>query len=199
MSTSPAFAERRRYGEGRDALLDATVRVVADVGLRRLTYRAVAREAGVGHTLVAHHFGSLDALIEAALKRSMTLSVDSVTTRPGTGDLDALFAGLASLATTKDAGEAFQFEVILESRRRPELRPHVAMIYDAYIEAIHTELVIAGLSPDRDFTHLIYVAAEGLVFNQITHGDAQQTERSLAHLRALLDGARRSADRDESR
>lgn len=193
MSTSTDEVSRRRYGEGRDALLDAAVRVVADIGLRRLTYRAVAREAGVGHTLVAHHFGSLDALIEAALERSLQLSVVSVTSRPGSGDLDALFEGLASLAVAKAAGEAFQFEVILESRRRPELRPHVEVIYEAYIDAINSELVIAGLTPDRDLTHLVYVAAEGLVFNQITHGNAEQTNRSLVHLRTLLDYARSAA------
>ncbi|MFW0794870.1 TetR family transcriptional regulator [Gordonia sp. CPCC 205515] len=193
MSTSADEVTRRRYGEGRDALLDAAVRVVANSGLRRLTYRAVAREAGVGHTLVAHHFGSLDALIEAALERSLTLSMESVTSRPGSGDLDALFEGLAGLATAKAAGEAFQFEVILESRRRPELRQHVETIYDAYIDAIHSELTLAGLTPDRDFTHLVYVAAEGLVFNQITHGSAEQTTRSLAHLRTLLDHARKAS------
>ncbi|MGV9712837.1 TetR/AcrR family transcriptional regulator [Gordonia sp. NPDC003424] len=193
MSTSTDQVARRRYGEGRDALLDAAVRVVADIGLRRLTYRAVAKEAGVGHTLVAHHFGSIDALIEAALKRSLTLSVESVSSRPGSGDLDALFEGLAELATAKAAGEAFQFEVILESRRRPELQHHVEDIYEAYIDAIHSELVLAGLTPDRDFTHLVYVAAEGLVFNQITHGSAAQTKRSLAHLRTLLDQARKAS------
>ncbi|WP_020172390.1 TetR/AcrR family transcriptional regulator [Gordonia polyisoprenivorans] len=190
MSTSTTTHSRNRYGEGRNALLDAAVRVVADGGLRRLTYRAVAREAGVGHTLVSHHFGTMDALIEAAVERSLTLSVDSVTSRPGSGDLDALFEGLASLATEKASGEAFQFEVILESRRRPELQRHVKVIYEAYIEAIHNELVLAGIHPDRAFTHLVYVAAEGLVFNQITHGSADETEHSLAHLRVLLDYAR---------
>ncbi|WP_416979825.1 TetR family transcriptional regulator [Streptomyces sp. T028] len=48
---------RLGYGEGRDALLIAAVRVVARDGLRKLTYRAVAAEAGVTHGLVAHHFG----------------------------------------------------------------------------------------------------------------------------------------------
>ncbi|MFE4582354.1 hypothetical protein ACFRKC_42725, partial [Streptomyces chartreusis] len=37
---------RMNYGEGREALLNAAVRVVARGGLRKLTYRAVAQEAG---------------------------------------------------------------------------------------------------------------------------------------------------------
>lgn len=176
----------RRYGEGRGALLDAAVRVVAGEGLRKLTYRSVAREANVAHTLVAHHFGSLDDLIEAALGQSLERSVDSVTTRPESGDLDALFAGLAALAAERSDAEAFQFELILESRRRPQLRKHVDAIYRAYVDAIDAELVLAGLEPDDAFSHLIYAAAEGLVFEQISRGDAARTERSLDYLRELL-------------
>lgn len=48
--TEPAAPRRRRkrvtYGAGREALLNAAVRVVARGGLRKLTYRAVAEEAG---------------------------------------------------------------------------------------------------------------------------------------------------------
>ncbi|MDW6064630.1 TetR family transcriptional regulator [Streptomyces sp. FXJ1.4098] len=42
-AVSPAQRGRARGGPG---------------GLRRLTYRAVAEEAGVTHGLVVHHFGS---------------------------------------------------------------------------------------------------------------------------------------------
>lgn len=190
-----AERRRRRYGEGRGALLAAAVRVVAEHRLRKLTYRTVAREAGVAHGLVAHHFGSLDALIEAALRHSLEHSVDSVTTRPGSGDLQALFAGLAAMATERSDGEAFQFELILESRRRPDLHRHVHAIYQAYVDAIHEELVLAGLDPDRALSHLVYAAADGLVFNQITHGSAELTERSLRYLRTLLLAAADGADR----
>jgi AcrR family transcriptional regulator len=176
----------RRYGRGREALLDAAVRAIAAHGLRRLTYRLVAREAGVSHALVAHHFGSLDALVAAALEHSLERSVASITTRPGSGDLNALFAGLATMADDQADDQSFQFEVILESRRRPEMRGHVQEIYRAHVDAIHNELVLAGLQPDRAFSHLVYAAADGLVFNQITHGECALTEQSLVHLRRLL-------------
>ncbi|MGK4578743.1 TetR family transcriptional regulator [Kitasatospora sp. HPMI-4] len=51
---------RLNYGEGREALLAAAVRVVARGGLRNLTYRAAAKEAGVTHGLVVHHFGAAE-------------------------------------------------------------------------------------------------------------------------------------------
>ncbi|MDT2005193.1 TetR/AcrR family transcriptional regulator [Rhodococcus opacus] len=188
MTTSEAESARQapRYGEGRAALLAAAVRVVADQGLRKLTYRAVAREAGVAHGLVAHHFGTRDALLEAALQFSLGNSVTSVSTRPGSGDLDALFAGLVAMVETNPDDQAFQYELILESRRRPDLRPHVESIYAAYVDALQFELECAGIDPDPALSHLIYSAADGLVFHQITIGSPELTERSLAHLRNLL-------------
>ncbi|MDV7241819.1 MULTISPECIES: TetR/AcrR family transcriptional regulator [Rhodococcus] len=175
-----------RYGKGRDALLDAAIRAVADDGLRRLTYRRVASEAGVGHTLVAHHFGSIDTLVEQALQRSFARSVATISTRPGSGDLNALFAGLSTFAEVDAVDQAFQFELMLESRRRPGLRPHVRRVRDAYVDAIGTELTLAGLEPDPALSHLIYSAAEGLILEQITGDDREPTDAALNHLRGLL-------------
>jgi len=178
--------QRPRYGEGRTALLGAAVRVVAEQGLRKLTYRAVAREAGVTHALVAHHFGTRDALLEAALEFSLSNSVTSISTRPGSGDIDAILAGLSTMVENNPDDQAFQYELILESRRFPELRPHVEAIYQAYIDAMQYELECAGLDPDPALSHLVYAAADGLVFHQITIGRQEMTERSLTHLRNLL-------------
>lgn len=188
MTTSQSKRSRPspRYGEGRAALLAAAVHVVAGQGLRNLTYRAVAREAGVAHGLVAHHFGTRDALLEAALQFSLENSVTSISASPGSGDLEAIFGGLATMVERSPEDQAFQFELILESRRRPELRPYVEAIYQAYVNALQVELHCAGIDPDPDLSHLIYTAAEGLVFNQITIGSPERTERSLAHLRKLL-------------
>ncbi|MFD6061348.1 TetR/AcrR family transcriptional regulator [Rhodococcus wratislaviensis] len=188
MTTLKPESARRApsYGEGRAALLAAVVRVVADQGLRKLTYRAVAKEAGVAHGLVAHHFGTRDVLLEAALQFSLENSVTSISTRPGSGDLEAVFAGLVAMVENNPADQAFQYELILESRRRPELRPYVEAIYQAYIDGLQLELECAGINPDPALSHLIYAAADGLVFHQITIGRPELTERSLKHLRALL-------------
>lgn len=179
-----------RYGTGRDALLDAAVRAVAQDGLRRLTYRRVASEAGVGHTLVAHHFGSIDTLVEEALQRSCVRSVATISTRPGSGDLNALFAGLSTFADDDAIDQAFQFELMLESRRRPKLRPHIRRVRDAYVDAIGAELTLAGLDPDAALSHLVYSAAEGLVLEQITGDDREATDSALSRLRGLLIHAR---------
>ncbi|MFI8568805.1 TetR/AcrR family transcriptional regulator [Rhodococcus sp. NPDC078407] len=194
VAETPRERPSPRYGEGRLALLGATVQVVADQGLRNLTYRAVAREAGMSHGSVDHHFGSRDALLEEALRYSLNRTVTSISTRPGSGDLDAVFEGLCAMVEDNPADQAFQYELILEGRRRPELRPHVEAIYQAYVTGIQRELECAGLEHDIALGHLVYAAADGLVFNQITIGNADMTERALAHLRELLASAKVSTD-----
>ena len=174
------------YGEGRQALLAAAVHVVAVQGLRNLTYRAVAREANVTHGLVAHHFGSRDALLEAALQYSVENSVASISTRPGTGDLDAIFAGLIEMVVVNPDEQAFQYELILESRRRPELRPHVESLYGTYRQALREELAHGGIDCDEAMAQLFIAAADGLIFQQITLDRPELNEAALAHLRRFL-------------
>jgi AcrR family transcriptional regulator len=174
------------YGEGRRALLAAAVHVVATRGLRHLTYRSVAQEAGVAHGLVAHHFGTRDALLEAALEFSLANSVGSISINPGSGDLDSLFAGVVEMVQANPDDQAFQYELILEARRRPELRPHVEQVYATYRQALRTELETAGIGADDALVHLVFAAVDGLVFQQVCLDDPSATQAALICLRHLL-------------
>ena len=174
------------YGEGRQALLAAAVHVVATRGLRHLTYRSVAQEAGVAHGLVAHHFGTRDALLQAALEFSLANSVGSISAEPGSGDLDALFAGVVEMVQANPDDQAFQYELILEARRRPELRPQVEQVYATYRRDLRAELEAAGIDADDALVHLVFAAVDGLVFQQVCLDEPAATPPSLERLRALL-------------
>jgi TetR/AcrR family transcriptional regulator, regulator of biofilm formation and stress response len=184
--------DRPRYGEGREALLRAAIRVVAASGLRNLTYRAVAREAGVTHGLVAHHFGSRDTLLEEALRYSLQLSVDTSSLESGTGRIDDFARGLPQFVDKEPDVQAFQYELILESRRRPELRPYVEELYDYYRGAARRELARLGIH-DRAVADVAYAALDGLVFQQISVTSAEATRSSVEALRAMLLAARDSS------
>ncbi|MEV6338795.1 TetR family transcriptional regulator [Nocardia vinacea] len=179
------------YGDGRRALLAAAIRVVADRGLRNLTYRGVAREAGVTHGLVTHHFGSREALVREALQYALENSIVAITSTPGTGRLDGLFDGLAEMAEQDPETQAFQYELILEARRRPELQEQVYELYATYRRALCSELEQGGFDASDSMVHLIFAALDGLVFQQIASGDSQATLGALQHLRELLDLHRR--------
>jgi DNA-binding transcriptional regulator YbjK len=188
-SEKPPTKSRKRadYGTGREALLNAAVRVVARGGLRKLTYRAVAEEAGVRHGLVVHHFGSRDALIAAALEHSVRTSAGTSSLEPGTGDIADFAAGLADMVTGEPEMQVFQYELMLESRRRPELQPQIRALYDEYFAATERELsrsLPEGTS--RALTRLVFAALDGLVLHQLVLDEPEVTEAALAELRALL-------------
>lgn len=194
MATTPASepggSDRRpAYGEGRTALLRAAIHVVATAGLRRLTYRAVAEAAGVTHGLVVHHFGTRDALIEQALRYSLESSVTNSELGDVTGSLDSFGRGLADFVTADPELQAFQYELILESRRRPELQPYVEELYDTYREAARRQLAADGIT-DVATTEAAFATLDGLVFQLLAHRDPSRTEAAIAALRDLLSSAR---------
>ncbi|WP_330285904.1 TetR/AcrR family transcriptional regulator [Streptomyces sp. NBC_00576] len=198
--TEPAAPRRPRkrvtYGAGREALLNAAVRVVARGGLRKLTYRAVAEEAGVTHGLVVHHFGSRDALIEEALTHAIRSSLTSSDLETGTGRAADFSAGLTEMVESGPDLQAFQYELLLESRRRPELLPHLRALYDdEYFEATRREL--AQLLPGpvgEGLSRMVFATLEGLVLHQLVFGEREIIEDALDELRNVL--RLLAADRD---
>ncbi|WP_327726542.1 TetR family transcriptional regulator [Streptomyces sp. NBC_00487] len=179
--------KRLHYGEGREALLNAAVHVVARGGLRKLTYRAVAEEAGVTHGLVVHHFGSRDALIEEALAHTIRTSLNTSSLEPGTGKVADFSTGLSEMVTADPDTQAFQYELLLESRRRPELLPQIRELYDEYFDAARRELGrMLPAGADKALTRLVFAALDGLVLHQLVLGEPDVTDAALEELRSLL-------------
>ena len=174
------------YGTGKEALLAATVHVVARKGLRGLTYRAVAEIAGVNNSLVAHHFGSRDALIEAALDWSVNRSIGlSGLENLPTNEEDFCGRLMAVIRENPDI-QTFQYEMILEAKRRPELAGAVRRLYKSYISAISTGLGHIGISGDTGVAQAAFAALDGLVLQLIAGMDEDGVERSIRVLWAAL-------------
>jgi AcrR family transcriptional regulator len=73
-------AERRRQD-----LVEATLAVVAEAGVRGATVRAIAERAGVTQGLIRHHFRSKEELVAAAYARHMTRMTAAVWDVAATG------------------------------------------------------------------------------------------------------------------
>ncbi|MFI7405402.1 TetR/AcrR family transcriptional regulator [Streptomyces sp. NPDC049541] len=175
---------RPGYGQGREALMAAAVKVVARGGLRKLTYRSVAAEAGVTHGLVVHHFGSRDTLLEEALGWAVRRSIETSSLVPTSGRLEDFAATLAAFIAADPDLQAFQYELKLEASRRPELQRHVDALYDAYRDAVREALACYDVS--QEMTEVVFAALDGLVFHQVTSGDPRHTEEGVEALRRLL-------------
>lgn len=186
-------------GDGRVALLEAAIRVGARQGLRGLTIRSAAAEAGVSHGLVRHHFGSRQQLVDEALEHAARMSMSTGDLEPGTGDPADFSRALEDIVAENPDMQAFQYEIAMEARRRPELLATNQAVYAQYREATQRELVRMGLADDPALAHAVFAMLDGLVLQKVLFGKpvAPAIEWLRTMLRALqaTEAARRSADR----
>ena len=178
--------KHKGYGTGREALLAATVFVVARKGLRGATFRAVADRAGVNNSLVAHHFGTRDALIEAALEWSVQQSIgmSQLEALPGTEE-EFCRSILALIAENPDL-QIFQYEMILEARRRPELGAAVRKLYSSYVSALSDGLRRIGVDTRAGTAEAVFAALDGLVLQLLAGVEPAGVENAIRHLWASL-------------
>jgi len=175
---------RPGYGQGRDALLAAAVEVVGNKGLRGLTYREVARVAGVTHGLVAHHFGTRQALIKATLDYAVGLG--SGTIHFADANVGEFAADLSRLIRETAGLQAFQFELLLEARRDAWLRDSAKSMYDEYIGVIQSDLDRLGLADQPALARFLMAAVDGLVIQQLVYDNAEDTDAAVELLQRII-------------
>ncbi len=175
----------------REALLEATVRIVGERGLSGLTTRIVAETAGVTHGLVRHYFGSRDELVREAFRHAVHESTERSVLHAGTGTLEEFGAGLGSVVAADPAQQAFQYEMLLAALRRPDLLPDVKEIYADFFDVVGREMRAAGLDdPDGALARLVFAALDGLVIQQLLYNRPRDTETAVIRLRQLLTALR---------
>lgn len=176
-----------KYGEGREALLAATVKVVAEKGLHGLTFRAVAEQAQVTNTLISHHFGTKDALLHEAVAWATARAIQ-LSDLSATETIDADFArNLVELVTSEPHLQVFQYEFVLESRRRPDLRAEAVALYEGYIHALEQALIQHGHSNTRPLARAVFAALDGLVIQQLTVADPEAVREAIECVGRLLE------------
>ena len=183
MATKPAI-KRPPRGDGRVALLEAAIRVGAHQGLRGLTLRSVAAEAGVSHGLVRHHFGSRQQLVDEALEHAARRSMIAGDLEPGTGDPADFSKSLEDIVADDPVVQAFQYEMAMEARRRPELLATNRGVYEQYRQATQRELVRMGLADDPDLANAVFAMLDGLVLQKVLFGTS--VEPAIEWLRTML-------------
>lgn len=163
MLSSASSAASRPHGAGREDLLAATVRVAGRKGLRGVTMRAVADEAGVNNTLIVHHFGTRDGLLEAALEWSMERSIDISALGEAAVDAVDFRRELVAMLAEERESQVFQFEMVLEASRRPELQPAIRRLYDGYVAALASATVGWDGGRSGPVNRAMFAALDGLV------------------------------------
>lgn len=182
------------YGDGRDALLSAVIDVVAEKGLRGVTYRSVAARAGVNHALVTHHFGSLEGLLAATMEWAVQRSIQE-TGLAGIADFDDHFAdSLIATVSAEPELQLFQFEMILESRRNPPIRSMVERLYENYVGTVEEALSKRGLDTSGEASLAIFAALDGLMLQFLTISNPTKIRSAVTQVGQLVSGLRKSSN-----
>ena len=179
----------------RNQILRAAFDTLEDKGFAAATSRAVAERGGFNQALVFYYFGSMDALLLAALDWTNERRLNAY--RAALADAKTLDEVLATAARLfeedRESGHVTVVsQMIAGSVARPELAPETLKRMQPWLELCEQTLErvlgtspLAQALPTRDLAYAIvnfYLGA-----NLLTHleGDRARADELLARLRAL--------------
>ena len=122
----------------------------------------------------------------------MQRSIEVTSLRPEGGSAEDFIQGFADIVERDPDLHAFQYEVLLESRRNREARKHADELYASYRSAARQGLRSIGIA-DGPLADLVFAALDGLVFQQIAVGSPKVTRDAVEALRRLLVAVRDGA------
>jgi hypothetical protein len=94
---------------------------------------------------------------------------------------------LVELVQSEPELQLFQYEMILESRRKPELRPAAVKLYDSYVESMQQALRRHGYQDTVPLARAIFAALDGLVLQQLTVADTDSVRDAIVRVGELLE------------
>ncbi|HEX2265187.1 MAG TPA: TetR family transcriptional regulator [Solirubrobacterales bacterium] len=187
MATPPTLPAPRGAAR-RQALLDAAVRVIGRGGIAAVDHRAVAAEAGVPLGSTTYYFDSKDDMVARALEHVAEREAESLRAKLEAGVFevgpDLLPERLADVVLDVWASDRVtllaQYELYLESARRPDLRPAAERWDAAYRAFLQRALELFGApDPDRR-AGLLCAGLDGLLLDHVATGSTPAELRSLA-------------------
>lgn len=122
----------------------------------------------MANTLITHHFGTREALLEAAMEWATQQTPDLIDMAS-----DATFdEQFAVEFVAKIAGEPqlqfFQYEMVLAARHQPQMRATVDRLYGHYMDAIALGFARRGFPQPDLLARVFFAATDGLVMQQLT-------------------------------
>lgn len=194
--TTSQQSKRPRGAARREALLEAVLQIVAEVGAEAVTHRRVAEQAQLPLASTTYWFDSKEDLLTAALQLAAERDVArlrELADRLREGDpRDAVLATVLDPVDEPASRASLMatYALLLEAARRPALQELARRWTDAYVETIGELLQRAGSTRPREDARLILAAADGLLLEQLAGGDADDPRPALARLVDILIGPR---------
>ncbi|MET8058192.1 TetR/AcrR family transcriptional regulator [Streptomyces microflavus] len=183
----------RRYDpERRTRIIDAALRVIAADGIAGLSHRTVAAEADVPLGSTTYHFGSLDELLTAALRRSNenfaqalrdseVCAVEPSGEGAATGLADELTRVLGEWFAGERGAIELEYELYLAALRRPALRPVAAEWAESAVEVLSART-------DPATARALVALMDGVCLQVLLTGSAFDAAYTREMLTRVVDG-----------
>lgn len=186
----------------RNELTDAAIDIVAGDGLHGLSHRAVDERAAVPRGTASNYFRSREALVAATIRRIVDLHFAMIADMRGRheGSLTDLLGDVVDRALTEFPERYLAlFELALESRRKPELRPELDRITAEAMKLTHDANREKDREPSSRDVELLNAFYNGVLFTSLvmphTLGGRSPGEITRAMLQKVLEpggGGRRT-------
>ncbi len=153
---------RRRPEEAQALILDAAEALSArGGGPAALRLQDVAKQAGISHPTILHHFGSREGLVRALNLRAL----ERLTATTAKADADSSNDSVAKTFAAYRDGVAQRMVWLMQAEDQPQRRP---ALFEEVVERLHRlrkEFARPGVEPDiadtRAIVHLTTLAAFG--------------------------------------
>ncbi|AYF79467.1 TetR/AcrR family transcriptional regulator [Nocardia yunnanensis] len=185
----------RTNPERRNALLDASIEVLAREGARGLTFRAVDQEAGVPAGTASNYFPNRDALLVQTGNRyyERLLPSDEALAKsrgPQTREtMTALMTEVVDRVSHFRAGYLASLELRLEATRRPELQALLTERVRADLDFNIANYRESGLPGDENAVITLYLALNWLILDRLTLPGIFDEHQAADLVRTLVDRA----------
>jgi DNA-binding transcriptional regulator YbjK len=187
-------APRPRGAARREALLEAALKIAAEVGADAITHRRVAEVAGLPLASTTYWFESKEHLLTAALELAAERDIARLREFGAyavTSDADPITLAVEAIVDPLDDSLAADrgsliaaYALMLEAARRPILQSVTSNWTEAYLALLSSLLERAGSSEPRSDAELLIASADGLLIEQLasgTSGDVGARLHRLAH------------------
>jgi DNA-binding transcriptional regulator YbjK len=180
----------------REALLDASMRVIAEHGVAAATQRTVAASAGASLASTTYHFGTRAELLAATMEHAAAIAVEQI------GALaEEILAGRRSLVEAclgyideqrsgRSATASVTFELAIAASREPRLRARS----HAFVESLSR--VFAPFVDAPGGALAIAQSFYGVLLMELAHGPDERSPELEATVTAVFDafGVRAAAE-----
>ncbi len=192
--TSTLGSSRPRGTQRRDALLEATVKVIGNSGIDSVTHRSVANVANLPLASTTYWFATKDELLEQAFQYAADRDIALLESRLAQARAlhDPVRATSIVLLPSDDEDPTIgrsrtiaAYALWLEAARRPSLRKIATKWTNAYVTAV-SELLSSGSVTKLDDARLLVATVDGLILDQLAQHTADDLRPQLERLAFAL-------------